>query len=108
MADSAGAQQCFLLTKREQEFTLKGCSKFVFPDSNALGYYRFSYDSAALRQMGNAVEQALTPEERIALIGNEWALMRIGKHSVGDYLALGAQLKNTPGSVLLGQLQPVT
>ncbi len=98
---SAGAQQCFLLTKREQQFTMKGCSKFVFPDANALGYYRFSYDSAGLHQMGSGVESALTPEERIALMGNEWALMRAGKHSVGEYLALGAQLKNTPGVVLL-------
>jgi aminopeptidase N len=101
--NSAGAQQCFLLTKREQEFTLKGCSKFVFPDSSAQGYYRFEYDSAALRQLGDSADKALTPEERIALVGNEWALMRIGKHSVGDYLALGAQFKNTPGATLLGQ-----
>ncbi len=101
--NSAGAQQCFLLTKREQEFTLKGCSKFVFPDSNALGYYRFEYDSAALHQLGDSADKALTPEERIALVGNEWALMRVGKHSVGDYLALGAQFKNTPGATLLGQ-----
>ena len=98
---SAGKQECFLLTQRQQQFTLKGCSKLVFPDSNALGYYRFDYDAAALRQLGNAVDTVLTPEERIALIGNEWALMRIGKHSVGDYLALGAQLKNTPGAILL-------
>ncbi len=97
----AGPQQCFLLTQRQQQFKLKGCSKFVFPDSNALGYYRFSYDSVALHQLGNAVDTVLSPEERIALIGDEWALMRIGKHSVGDYLALGAQLKNTPGAVLL-------
>ena len=102
-AGSAGAQQCFLLTKREQQFTLKGCSKFVFPDSNALGYYRFDYDSAALRQLGNSADAGLTPEERIALVGNEWALMHIGKHSVGDYLALGAQFKNTPGATLLGE-----
>ena len=27
--------------------------------------------------------------------------MRIGKHSMGDYLALGAQLKNTPGSEMI-------
>jgi len=101
--NSAGAQQCFLLTKREQDFTLKGCSKFVFPDSNAMGYYRFEYDSAALHQLGDAADKALTPEERIALVGNEWGLMRIGKHSVGDYLALGAQFKNTPGATLLGQ-----
>ncbi len=100
-ASFAGSQQCFLLKQRQQQFTLKGCSQFVFPDSNALGYYRFNYDSAALRQLGKAVDTVLTPDERIALIGNEWALMRIGKHTVGDYLALGAQLKNTPGAVLL-------
>ncbi|MDR3747377.1 MAG: M1 family metallopeptidase [Acidobacteriota bacterium] len=97
---SAGQQQCFLLTQRQQQFTLKGCFKFVFPNSNALGYYRFDYDAAALHQLGNAVDQVLTPEERIALLGDEWALMRIGKHTVGDYLALGDQLKNTPGTAL--------
>jgi aminopeptidase N len=96
-----GTQECFLLTQRQQQFTLKGCSKLVFPDAGALGYYRFDYDAAALHQLGNAVERELTPEERIALVGNEWALMRIGKHSIGDYLALADQLKNTPGSDLL-------
>jgi aminopeptidase N len=99
---SAGKQECFLLTQRQQQFTLKGCSRFVFPDAGALGYYRFDYDAAALRSLGNAVEHVLTPQERIALVSNEWALMRIGKHSVGDYLALGDQLKNTPGADLLG------
>ncbi len=98
---SAGQQQCFVMTRREQQFTMKGCPKFVFPDSNALGYYRFNYDAPGLRQLGSGAETALTPEERIAMVGNEFALMRIGKHSVGDYLALGAQFKNTPGAVLL-------
>ena len=100
----AGTPQCFLLTKREQDFKLKGCYKFVFPNSNALGYYRYGYDNAALHAMGNEVEKSLTPDERISLMGNEWALMRIGKHSVGDYLALGAQLKNTPGAACLPTL----
>ena len=98
---SAGKQECFLLTQRQQQFTLKGCSKFVFPNAGGLGYYRFDYDAAAMHQLGNAVEHVLTPEERIALVGNEWALMRIGRHNVGDYLALGGQMKNTPGSALL-------
>jgi aminopeptidase N len=97
----ASQQQCFLMTQRQQQFKLKGCSKFVFPDAGALGYYRFDYDAAAMRQLGNSVEKGLTPDERIALMGDEWALMRIGQHKVGDYLALGDQLKNTPGSVLL-------
>jgi len=98
---SAGKPECFLMTRREQQFTLKGCSKFVFPDAGALGYYRFDYDAAALHSLGNSVEHVLTPEERIALVDNEWALMRIGRHSVGDYLALGEQFKNTPGAALL-------
>ena len=99
--NAAGKPECFLLTQRQQQFTMKGCSKFVFPDAGALGYYRFDYDSAALHSLGNSVEQVLTPEERMVLVGNEWALMRIGRHSVGDYLALGDQLKNTPGVDLL-------
>jgi aminopeptidase N len=98
---AAGDQQCFLLTQRQQQFTMKGCSKFVFPNAGALGYYRFDYDAAVLRSLGNAVDHVLTPEERITLVGNEWGLMRIGRHSVGDYLALGDQLKNTPGVDLL-------
>ena len=89
------------MTKREQQFTMKGCPKFVFPDASGLGYYRFSYDANALQQLGNAAEQGLTPDERIALIGDDWALMRAGKTNAGDYLASGAQLKNTPGYVLL-------
>ena len=97
----AGSSECFVMTQREQQFTMKGCPKFVYPDATGLGYYRFGYDPGALRQLGDAVEQGLTPEERIALIGNDWALMRAGKTQVGDYLASAAQLKNTPGYVLL-------
>jgi len=93
--------QCFLLTERQQSFTLEGCSKFVFPNAGALGYYRFDYDTDALHQLGPEAAQGLTPDERIALVGDEWALMRAGKHSAGNYLALGAQFKDTPGYVLL-------
>ena len=93
--------ECFLVTKRQQQFSMKGCSKFVFPNATGLGYYRFSYDNNALQGQGTSIEQGLTPEERIALVGNNWALMRAGLLKVGDYLAAGAQLKNTPGYVLL-------
>lgn len=99
--NAATEQQCFLLTQRQQSFTMKGCSKFVFPDAGALGYYRYNYDSAALQSLGAAAEKGLTPEERISLVGNEWALMRVGKHTIGQYLAMGDQFKNTKGSVLI-------
>jgi aminopeptidase N len=97
----SGKSECVLFTERQQSFNLKGCSKFVFPNAGALGYYRYDYDTSAFQALGQAGEQALTPEERISLIGDEWALMRAGQHSVGSYLALGNQLQNTPGYVLL-------
>jgi aminopeptidase N len=92
---------CVLLTEPRQSFKLKGCSEFVFPNKAALGYYRYDYDTAALQARGASFAQKLSPEERISLVGNEWALMQAGLHPVGDYLALGAQFKNTPGYVLL-------
>ncbi len=101
VGDAAAQNQCFLMTKRQEQFSVKGCAKFAFPNAGALGYYRFSYDANALQQLGSAGEQGLTPDERIALIGDEWALMRAGESKAGDYLALGAQFKNTPGYVLL-------
>jgi aminopeptidase N len=93
--------QCFLLTERQQRFNFKGCSKFIFPNAGALGYYRYEYDTAALQSLGEVAERRLSPADRISLVRNEWALMRIGKHGVGDYLSLGNQFKNTPGYVLL-------
>jgi aminopeptidase N/puromycin-sensitive aminopeptidase len=100
-AAGTGPSQCFLMTKRHEPFTMKGCSKFAYPHAGALGYYRFGYDAAGLKQLGDAAAKGLTPDERIALVGNEWALMRAGKANVGDYLALGAQFKNTVGYMLL-------
>ena len=41
------------MTKRQQQFNMKGCAKFVFPNAGALGYYRFSYDAGALQQLGS-------------------------------------------------------
>jgi aminopeptidase N/puromycin-sensitive aminopeptidase len=101
VGQAMGQNQCFLMTKREEEFQVKGCSKFLFPNAGGLGYYRFSYDANALRELGDAAKQGLSPDERIALVGDEWALMRAGKANVGDYLSLGSQFKDTPGYVLL-------
>lgn len=97
-----GSAECVLLTSAQQEFKLKGCPTFLYPNKGAAGYYRYDYNASALRSIGNAAEQGLSPEERISLVGNEWALARTGLAPVGDYLALGEQFKNTPGSVLLG------
>jgi len=101
IGNAKGAPECVLLTDAQQEFKVKGCPNFLFPNQGAMGYYRYDYDPAALHALGAAAEQGLSPVERISLVGNEWALMRAGLHGIGDYLALGEQFKNTPGYILL-------
>ena len=101
IGDSSEETGCFLLNDLKQTLTLKGCPRFLFPNRGGQGYYRYDYDTAAWKAVGNSAGQLLTPGERISLIGDQWALMQTGLHGVGDYLALGAQFKNTPGYLLL-------
>jgi aminopeptidase N/puromycin-sensitive aminopeptidase len=94
------AQQCELLTGKQQALELNGCG-WVFPNSGALGYYRYGYQAQSLRQMGASLEQSLAPAERISLLANEWALVRSGTHRVSDYLSLLQSLRNDHTRVLV-------
>src|SRR5206468_6696680 len=53
-------------------------------------YYRTEYAPETLRALAPHVEEALTPPERLSLVGDEWALVRADHHTVGDYLSLAA------------------
>jgi aminopeptidase N len=88
MKSSSGAQKCELLTKKEETFTLTGCSTWVLANAGAAGYYRAGYQPDAVRALANDVESKLTPAERIALQTDIWASVRVGREPVGDYLAL--------------------
>jgi len=87
-----GAPKCELLTKRNETFTLPGCSTWVFANAGAAGYYRIGYQPDAVRALANDVESKLSPAERIALQTDIWASVRVGDEPVGDYLALAQGL----------------
>jgi aminopeptidase N/puromycin-sensitive aminopeptidase len=91
--DPSAAQQCELLTSKQQRLELKGCG-WVFPNAGALGYYRYGYEAQSLQKISASLEQSLSPAERISLLGNEWALVRSGTHRVSDYLSLVQSLRN--------------
>ena len=76
-----------LLTQKLQTFELAGCSSWVYANAGARGYFRSNYDHAALAQMSAGLETTFSPEERINLLGDVWAMVRVGRLSIGDYLA---------------------
>jgi len=81
-----------------------GCVPWVFANAGAEGYYRTAYAPEALKAMAPHVEDALSAPERLSLVGDEWALVRAGRHTVADYLTLAAGLGRERTSGVLGLL----
>ena len=93
MKSSTGAQKCELLTKRQETFTLPGCSTWVLANAGATGYYRAGYQPDAVRALASEAESKLSPAERIAIQTDIWASVRVGREPVGDYLAFARGLE---------------
>jgi aminopeptidase N/puromycin-sensitive aminopeptidase len=92
-ASSTNSAKCELLTKKEQTFILPGCSTWVLANANAAGYYRAGYQAEAVRAMAKDAEGKFSPAERITLEADIWASVRVGRDSVGDYLAFAQGLQ---------------
>jgi aminopeptidase N len=96
-------QKCELLTKKEDEFTVPGCSTWVLSNAGATGYYRTHYDSDSVRAMSAVMQSDLSPAERIRLISDEWASVRVNLAPIGDFMALAEGLKNEHNGAVMAQ-----
>jgi aminopeptidase N/puromycin-sensitive aminopeptidase len=101
MKTVAGAPACKLLTKKEDTFTLPGCSDWIYANANGEGYYRVEYEPAALRALGAKALSTLSPEERVALLTDEWASVRVGLHPISEYMLLTENLKQDRNRAVL-------
>jgi aminopeptidase N len=72
------------------DFSETTCPAWVFLNAGARGYYRTAYPPTMLAALSSDLATKLTPPERLSLAGDEWALVRAGRHSVADYLTLAA------------------
>jgi aminopeptidase N len=92
--------ECQLLTPGEQSLKAPAAA-FLFANASGEGYYRSLYPSEAYEKIVSHAEKSLTPEERIGVIGDEWALMRSGHAKIGDYLDLVGALQKDPDEIVL-------
>jgi aminopeptidase N len=108
--DGPGAsQKCELLTQKQQTLALSGCSQWIDVNAGAQGFYRSGYDSETVGALAGVAETALSPAERIMLLSDVWASVRVDREKIGDYLtvAQGLQSDRTPAvfTLLVAQLQ---
>jgi len=86
------------------------CPAWVMANAGARGYYRVVYSPEMIRALARAVD-ALAPSERIALLSDEWALVRAGRHDIGAFmdLAQGFRTERTPAvlNTLLDRLASI-
>jgi aminopeptidase N len=93
-------QDCQLLTPETTALNVPNAALF-FANAFGKGYYRTAYTPADYTALASQVESALSPTERISLIGDEWAQVRANKATVGDYLNLVAAIKADSSSNVL-------
>ncbi len=92
-----GDSACSLVTAKTQPTALGQCPAWLFANRNAKGYYRVAYTQPELRALAGAAETKLNAPERIALIEDAWAMTRVGKNSVGDFLDLAQAMRSERG-----------
>ena len=98
----AAGESCEVLNAASEALPAPS-SPFLFVNAEGKGYYRTGYPEDAYRKIAEHVESGLTPEERISLLGDQWALTRSGKTSIGAYLDLVASVaKDASAQVLQG------
>jgi aminopeptidase N len=95
---------CEVLTEASRSIPLGPCVPWAFANAGAQGYYRTAYSTDVLRAIAPHVATELTASERLSLLDDEWAMVRVGRHSAGDYLLLAAGYGHEQSSGVLEEL----
>jgi aminopeptidase N len=103
-ASGSKSPTCHLLTEKEARFQIAGCGRWTVSNAGAQGFYRSGYDPANLQAITADVETGLTPAERIMLLGDVWASVRVGRQPITDYLALAQGLRNEASNAVFSQM----
>ena len=94
-----------LLSQVEQVVDLapEGELNWILGNVGARGFYRTAYDAEWQRRIVQALPD-LAPEERMALVSDQWALVRAGALKPAAFLDLLAGMKRETDHVVLDEL----
>jgi aminopeptidase N len=87
---TTGQPRCELIDRPERTIRANGCDP-VFANADSRGYYFTDYAPDSVRALVKSAG-SLNPAERISLIGDEWWMVRAGRHDIDLYLDLAAAM----------------
>jgi aminopeptidase N/puromycin-sensitive aminopeptidase len=91
---------CEVLSSASQSMPVPAAA-FFYANAGGKGYYRSSYPADVYAKLVANVESGLSAEERISLIGDQWAHVRANKAPVGSFLDLVTAVKDDKSGTVL-------
>jgi aminopeptidase N len=91
---------CEVLSSAKQSLAVPTAA-FFYANAGGKGYYRSTYPADVYGKLVANVESGLTAEERISLIGDQWAQVRANKAPVGSFLDLVTAVKDDKSGTVL-------
>ena len=79
---------------------------WYFPNGGGAGFYRYAFDDRSIALLSGQLA-TLTPEERLSLVDDQWALVRANKATIGQILALIGGLKGEDDLYVLRSLAEI-
>ena len=98
-----GREQRVLLSKQEEIVEPADKFDWLLGNVGARGFYRTAYEPELLRRLISALPR-LAPEERMALVSDQWALVRSGATAIDGFLHLLAGLHAEEDHVVLDEV----
>jgi aminopeptidase N len=100
---AAGTAACRVLATETDRVPTKGCDGPVFANTGGTGYFLSEYAPDAVHALLQKPE-FLSPSERLSLLGDEWAMVRAGRHDAGLYLETAAAFASDEASEVAGEI----
>jgi aminopeptidase N len=88
------AATCAIVTEPSQTVKASGCGAAMI-NADGHGYYFTEYEPAAVAALAHR-DPPLTAPERISLLGDEWRIVRAGRHDIDTYMDLAAAFASDP------------
>jgi aminopeptidase N len=102
-----GQPRCEAIDRTRQTVKLNGCNTAqatdgnpIFVNADSRGYYFTEYSPEMVRTLARSAN-ALDAVERLRLAGDEWWMVRAGRHDIGIYLDLAGMLTNDRSSAVI-------
>jgi aminopeptidase N len=104
---ASGQPRCEVIDRPKQTVQLNGCGKTggdaVFANSDSRGYYFTEYSPEAARALAQS-SSTLNAVERLRLLGDEWWMVRGGRHDAGVYLDVASAFATDTASSVIGTI----